>query len=310
MRAAELGRLALSVGALLHVAACRNQDTCASIASPFDGAIKKLDPGSLARPAWEAGSSQDRRAMLEALRNVMVQQCHSDHWSSAAIRCVRDMKLTDKPEKCSDLLQPPQQQHLASAAVNEWRAHPRSKDPVDLGRDPDVDKTLAKTREVTLTLQLRAAIPAWSLIEPAITSDIEDRYRETDPSGLTAEAPAYKSKTCDTSTSGSALVTFGEPTIKHGRLDKADVWCELRDHVDAFNRCYEDQLQAHPKMSGSMIVDFASHESGRPMFASVSSSTGLDRDLEWCVTTEIERAQFKPVFDNISIQLTFHRPRP
>lgn len=303
--------LVLSLAALALVAACGNRDTCASVAAPFDEAIKKIDPKALARPPW-LDPSADTRTMLEALKNVVVERCQSDHWSSAAIRCVRDIKPTDKPEKCSDLLQPPQKEHLASAAVNAWRAHPPSTDPVVLGRDPDVDRTLAHTWEVTLTLRLRATVPAWRLIEPAITSDIKDRYRGADANALMADASAYKSKTCDTSTSGSALVTFGDPTIKHGRLTKSDVWCEMRDHVEAFNRCYEERLAVHPTMSGSMTVDFASHESGQPLFASVSSSTGLDRDLEWCVTSEIERAHFKPIFDNISMQFTFHpaAPRP
>jgi hypothetical protein len=102
-------------------------------------------------------------------------------------------------------------------------------------------------------------------------------------------------------------VSFGEPTIQRARLDKAEVLCELRSKVALFEDCYDERLRLHPKMSGSIDVDFTTHETGNVMLAIASKSTGIDRDLEHCVTSAINyQLHFRPVYERVSIRISFH----
>lgn len=94
-------------------------------------------------------------------------------------------------------------------------------------------------------------------------------------------------------------------------IDKQRVRRAVLDHADLLQKCYEDQLQVDPDLSGRVQVSFVISDRGDVLSA---SATGLGDAVDYCVAGQIARIVFSPRRDGSSVvvnyPLRFQRTQP
>jgi len=74
------------------------------------------------------------------------------------------------------------------------------------------------------------------------------------------------------------------------------------DNADRLRRCYEDQLQVDPGLSGTVYARFVISERGVVVS---SAATGLGDAVDYCIAGEIERIAFPPWLDGSSMVVNY-----
>ncbi|MDX2089263.1 MAG: AgmX/PglI C-terminal domain-containing protein [Kofleriaceae bacterium] len=98
---------------------------------------------------------------------------------------------------------------------------------------------------------------------------------------------------------------LGTPKIT-GDLDPAIVRRYLKQHINRFRFCYDQELQASPRLAGTLTLDFTINADGK---VAAAAGKGVHADVEACVTSAVKTITFPkpttPTDVTVSYPITF-----
>ncbi|MDX2087963.1 MAG: AgmX/PglI C-terminal domain-containing protein [Kofleriaceae bacterium] len=101
---------------------------------------------------------------------------------------------------------------------------------------------------------------------------------------------------------------LGTPTIG-GDLDPAIVRRYLKQHINRFRFCYDQELRASPRIAGKVTLDFTINADGK---VAAAAGKGVHTNVETCVAGAVKTITFpKPKTPNdvtVSYPITFKPP--
>lgn len=99
-------------------------------------------------------------------------------------------------------------------------------------------------------------------------------------------------------------VTAGSAGVR-GALDKRIIRRIIRRHLNEVRYCYQQQLQANPRLRGCVVVQFSIAGTGQVVASSVRSSTLGNARVERCVAAAVRRWLFPRPRDRGSVVVSY-----
>jgi TonB family protein len=95
-----------------------------------------------------------------------------------------------------------------------------------------------------------------------------------------------------TGSAGGSPIPLGREAIVKGGIDRALIDDVVRRNLGQVRFCYEQELQADPRLAGRVVVAWVIGDDGRVSNARIHNSTLNSRNVEECILTRLRTWRF------------------
>ena len=105
--------------------------------------------------------------------------------------------------------------------------------------------------------------------------------------------------------SGAALIPLGKEVIVHGGLEQDLIASVIQKNMGQIRFCYEQGLQANPKLTGRVAVDFTIGSNGGVNAAGLRSTTLHSKFVEDCILLRLRTWKFPLPEGGVNVKVSY-----